>query len=163
MIGTLLRAAWFAAIYLLVISSLAPGDLLIAAVLGLATAVGLGARGGAGAGPGETEPFGVRARAAAGLVLSTAAEVVRGTWRTARFCLGAPASPGFAEIPRGDRSAGRVALWGVLTGEAPDEYPVDVDDERDVLIVHLLDATDPDAVRARHARADERWQRRVVR
>ena len=52
---------------------------------------------------------------------------------------------------------------GVLTGEAPDEVPVDVDEERDVLIVHLVDATDPDAVRARHHRAYERWQRRVVR
>ena len=57
---------------------------------------------------------------------------------------------------------GRVALWGVLTGEAPDEVPVDVDEARDVLIVHLVDASDPDAVRARHQRAYERWQRRVV-
>jgi multisubunit Na+/H+ antiporter MnhE subunit len=96
------------------------------------------------------------------MVLSTAAEVVRGTWRTARFCLGAPAKPGFVEIPRGDRSPARVALWGVLTGEAPDEYPVDADADRNVLLVHVLDARDPDAVRARHARADERWQRTVV-
>jgi multisubunit Na+/H+ antiporter MnhE subunit len=53
--------------------------------------------------------------------------------------------------------------WGVLTGEAPDEIVVDVDVERDVLIVHLVDARDPDAVRARHRRAYERWQRTVVR
>jgi multisubunit Na+/H+ antiporter MnhE subunit len=159
MTGTLLRAAWFATIYLIVINSVAAGDVLIAIVLALSVAVGLGRR------PrrGPAAPFPVRVRAATGMVLSTAAEVVRGTWRTARFCLGAPARPGFVEIPRGDRSAGRVALWGVLTGEAPDEYPVDVDDERGVLIVHLLDCSDPGAVRARHARADERWQRKVVR
>jgi multisubunit Na+/H+ antiporter MnhE subunit len=96
------------------------------------------------------------------MVLATGADVVSGTWRTALFCLGVPAKPGFAEIPRGDRSPARVALWGVLTGEAPDEYPVDVDGERGVLIVHVLDSSDPDAVRARHARADERWQRKVV-
>jgi multicomponent Na+:H+ antiporter subunit E len=157
-IGMLLRAAWFAVIYLLVVSSVAPGDLLIAALLGLAAAAGLRPRR-----PGaERATLPVRARAAAGMVLSTGAEVVRGTWRTARFCLGAPATPGFVEIPRGDRSPARVALWGVLTGEAPDEYPVDVERERDVLIVHLLDSSDPAAVRARHARADERWQRKVV-
>jgi multicomponent Na+:H+ antiporter subunit E len=156
--GTLLRAAWFAAIYLLVISSVAPGDLLIAVVLGLAAAAALRPR----AARGKPAPLPVRARASLGMALSTGAEVVRGAWRTARFCLGAPAEPGFVEIPRGDRSPARVALWGVLTGEAPDEYPVDVDDERDVLIVHLLDCTDPDAVRARHARADHRWQRKVV-
>jgi multisubunit Na+/H+ antiporter MnhE subunit len=157
--GTLLRAAWLAAIYLLVISSVAPGDVLIAILLGLAVAAAVRPRARAGA----AAPLPVRARAATGMVLSTAAEVIRGTWRTARFCLGAPATPGFVEIPRGDRSASRVALWGVLTGEAPDEYPVDVDDEHGVLIVHLLDCTDPDAVRARHARADERWQGKVVR
>jgi multicomponent Na+:H+ antiporter subunit E len=66
------------------------------------------------------------------------------------------------EIPQGDRSPDGVALWGVLTGEAPDEIPVDVDDRRRVLIVHLIDASDPAAVRARHARTHERWQRRVV-
>ena len=63
----------------------------------------------------------------------------------------APAAPGFVEIPRGDRSRHGVALWGVLTGEAPDEIPVDVDERRRVLIVHLVDAGDPAAVRARHA------------
>jgi hypothetical protein len=66
------------------------------------------------------------------------------------------------EIPRGDRSNARVALWGVLTGEAPDEYPVDVDAERNVLLVHVLEAGDPETVRERHVRTDERWQRRVV-
>lgn len=158
MSGTLLRAAWFAAIYLLVISSVAPGDLLIAALLGLSAAVALRPR----TARGKLAPLPARARAAVGMVLSTAAEVVRGTGRTVRFCLGAPAQPGFVEIPRRDRSPARVALWGVLTGEAPDEYPVDVDDERDILIVHLIDCSDPDAVRARHARADDRWQRKVV-
>ena len=56
----------------------------------------------------------------------------------------------------------KVALWGVLTGEAPDEVPVDVDEERDVVIVHLVDASDPEAVRARHRHAYERVQRKVV-
>ena len=56
-----------------------------------------------------------------------------------------------------------VALWGVLTGEAPDEVVVDVDTERDVLVVHLIDAGDPEAVRARHADTHERLLRKVVR
>jgi multisubunit Na+/H+ antiporter MnhE subunit len=153
-IGTLLRAAWFAAIYLLVISSLELGDVAIGVALGLAVAFGLRSQ------PAASPPLRVRAPAAVVVALSTAAEVVRGSWRTARFCLGAPAQPGLVEIPRGDRSPERVAIWGVLTGEAPDEYPVDV--EGDVLVVHVLDARDPEAVRARHARADERWQRKLV-
>jgi hypothetical protein len=59
---------------------------------------------------------------------------------------------GFVEIPRDGRSDRDVALWGLVTGEAPDEIVVDVDEERDVLVVHLTDARDPDAVRARHRR-----------
>jgi multisubunit Na+/H+ antiporter MnhE subunit len=92
----------------------------------------------------------------------TAVDMVRGSWRTARVCLRGGAQPGFVEIPRGGRSPHAVALWGVITGEAPDEVPVDVDEERDVLIVHLVDASDPDAVRERHRRAYERAQSRVV-
>jgi multisubunit Na+/H+ antiporter MnhE subunit len=99
---------------------------------------------------------------AAGRVLAeTALEIVRGSWRVARFCLRGPGRPGFVEIPQGDRSPAGVAVWGVLTGEAPDEVPVDVDEQRQVLIVHLVDAGDPASVRARHARTHERL-RRVV-
>jgi multisubunit Na+/H+ antiporter MnhE subunit len=88
--------------------------------------------------------------------------MARGSWRTARFCLRGRGSPGFVEIPRAGRSRHALALWGVLTGESPDEVPVDIDEERDVLIVHLVDASHPDAVRARHQRAYEGAQGRVV-
>jgi multisubunit Na+/H+ antiporter MnhE subunit len=87
--------------------------------------------------------------------------MVLGSWRVVRFCLGAPASPGIVEVPQGDRSPINVALWGVLTGEAPDEVPVEADVARGVLLVHLVDADDPDAVRARHARSGERQQKVV--
>ena len=103
-----------------------------------------------------------RAWAAAGLAAQTASEMVRGSWRVARFCLGGAGSPGLVEIPQGDRSPDGVAVWGLLTGEAPDEFVVDIDEQRGVLIVHLVDASDPEAVRARHARTYERWQRRAV-
>jgi multisubunit Na+/H+ antiporter MnhE subunit len=53
-------------------------------------------------------------------------------------------------------------MWGVLTGEAPDEYPVDVDHDRGVLIVHVLDASDPDGVRDRHRESYESHQGKVV-
>jgi multisubunit Na+/H+ antiporter MnhE subunit len=92
----------------------------------------------------------------------TALEMVRGSWRVARFCLGSAGTPGLVEVPRGGRSDAGVALWGVLTGEAPDEVPVDVDTERDVLIVHLVDASDPEGVRERHRRVHERSQGKVV-
>jgi multicomponent Na+:H+ antiporter subunit E len=156
--GTLLRAAGLVAVYLLVLTSALPGDVLVGALLALPIAVALRPRR-----PGR--PAGrmlTRVWAAGGLLAQTAAEMVRGSWRVARYCLGGEGSPGLVEIPLGDRSRAGVAVWGVLTGEAPDEITVEVDEQRRVLIVHLVDASDPAAVRARHARTHERWQRRVV-
>lgn len=154
----LLRIGGLAAIYLLVLTSLAPGDLLVggllAASLVMATRVSGPRRGVAGW---------VRwAGALVRMIAVTAWEIALGTIRVVRFCLVGTGSPGFVEIPRGDRSRHGVALWGVLTGEAPDEYPVAVDDERHVLIVHNIDARDHDAIRVRHAAARDQFQRDVV-
>ncbi len=147
-------------IYLLVLTSVKPGDAVVGLALGVGLAVALRPRLAA------RRPATPRLAGLAALgpvLLGTAVEMAIGSWRTARFCLGRGGQPGFVEIPRQGRSRHAVALWGVLTGEAPDEVPVDVDEERDVLIVHLIDASDPDAVRDRHQRAYERAQRRVVR
>jgi multisubunit Na+/H+ antiporter MnhE subunit len=149
-IGTLVRAAGLAGAYLLVLTSLDPGDIAIAAVLGLAVAFALRT-------PSQLQ-LRTRLGGAAAILLQTAAEMVRGTARAVAFCLGRPGRPGLVEVPRGDRTAAEVAMWGVLTGESPDELVVDVDLERDVLVVHLVDASDPEAVRARHADTHARWR-----
>ena len=158
MIAFLLRVAGLTAVYLLVLTSLAPGDLLVGGLLAAALV--------AAAGPDPDRRriagWGRWTAALVRMVLATAWEIVLGTLRVVRFCLTGAGRPGFVEIPRGDRSRHGVALWGVLTGEAPDEYPVAVDDARHVLIVHTIDTADPAAVRARHAAAHERHQRHVV-
>jgi multisubunit Na+/H+ antiporter MnhE subunit len=158
MTGVVLRAAGLLAVYLVVLTSAAPGDVLVGGVLAVAVAVALPPRRHRRSDTSAT----ARASAAAGMLLETAGDMVRGSWRVARFCIGAPAATGFVEVPRGERSDAGVAMWGILTGEAPDEFPVEVDDDRGVLLVHVLDATDPDAVRERHRRAHERRQRKVV-
>ena len=146
-------------VYLLVMTSAKPGDAVAGFLLGLGLAVALRPRA-----PSRrpTTPALTRLVAFVHVVAVTAVDMARGSWHTARFCLRGGGRPGFVEIPRGDRTGPAVALWGVLTGEAPDEVPVDIDEERDVLIVHLVDASDPEAVRDRHRRAYERAQRNVV-
>jgi multisubunit Na+/H+ antiporter MnhE subunit len=146
-------------IYLLVLTSAKPGDAVVGLLLGLALAVALRPRL-PGRRPATPSLAGLIALGP--LLAQTVVEMAVGSWRTALFCLRGAGRPGFVEIPRGERSRHSVALWGVLTGEAPDEVPVDVDEERQVLIVHLVDAGDPDAVRERHRRAYERAQRKVV-
>lgn len=157
--NTVLRVAGLVAIYLLVLTSLAPGDILVGAVI--ATALVLAAR--SDAPRRSVAQWGRWAAALSRMVVLTAWEIVLGTLRVVRFCVTGAGSPGFVEIPREDRSRRGVALWGVLTGEAPDEYPVAVDDARHVLIVHTIDARDPDGIRARHAAAWDGHQRDVVR
>lgn len=152
-----LRAATFAAIYLLVLTSVNPFDILAAVLLGVAVALALRTQtsspttGALTGGP----------LALAAAAVSTGREMIVGSWRVVRFCLGrGSAAPGFVELPRGQRTRADLALWGLLTGEAPDEVPVDIDEARGVLLVHVVDASDPEAVRARHRLADERTRRR---
>jgi multicomponent Na+:H+ antiporter subunit E len=159
MTGAVLRVAGLAAIYLLVLTSLAPGDILVGVLVatGLVLATG-------GVGPRrDPREWGRWLLAVGRMVSVTAVEMARGSVRVVRFCLTGAGSPGFVEIPRASRSRHGVALWGVLTGEAPDEYPVAVDDARHVLVVHLVDAGDPDAVRARHLAGHEAYLQDVVR
>jgi multisubunit Na+/H+ antiporter MnhE subunit len=154
--AVLVRAVGLAVVYLLVLTSAAPGDVLVGLVLGLGIALALRPRR-------RTRSHGrwpERLAAAAVVGSQTAVEMVRGSWRVARFCVGGDFRPGFVEIPREARSRRQTALWGVLTGEAPDEVPVDAG--RETLVVHLVDAGDPDGVRARHHAAHEQWQRKVV-
>ena len=155
----LLRAAGLLAIYLLVLSSLKPGDVLVGGILALAVAFVLRPR---QCRP-QRHPQGAPAPLAfVAAIGGTLLEMVRGSMRTVRFCLGDSSRSGLVEIPREGRSRHGIAFWGVLTGESPDEVVVDVYDDRDVLIVHLVDAADPVGVRRRHRRERERRQGKAV-
>jgi multisubunit Na+/H+ antiporter MnhE subunit len=107
----------------------------------------------------------VPGRLVAGAVVAalTAVEMALGSWRVVVACLRGPTTAGPVEIPRAGRTDADNAIWGLLTGEAPDEIVLDVDEDRDVLRVHLIDASDPDAVRERHRRMYLRWLRRLTR
>jgi multisubunit Na+/H+ antiporter MnhE subunit len=146
--------------YLLVLTSVQPGDVVVGGALATVVAV-VRARSvrGAHAGP----ALGRRLAAAPALVAGTLADVVRGTWHVTLYVLGRRRleSPGVVTIPKGGRTPSGVAAWGYLTALSPDEIVVDVDDERGILLVHVLDARDPAAIRARHEATYRRRQRSV--
>jgi multicomponent Na+:H+ antiporter subunit E len=146
-------------VYLLVLTSVRMGDVLVGAALSAALAAAWAwGRPAARIGP----PLGGRLAAVPALVLGTLADMVRGTWHVALYVLGRRLeSPGIVAIPKGERTDSGVAVWGYITAVSPDEIVVDVDDERDVLLVHVLDARDASAHRARHQHTYERRQRRV--
>lgn len=97
------------------------------------------------------------------LALAVAGEVAHGTWLVALVMSGRRplARPGIVSIPVGERTRGGVAATALAVTLSPGEVFVDVDWEREVMLLHVLDASDPDAVRRHHAAFYERHQRAV--
>lgn len=149
-------------VYLLVLASVKPGDVLIGAALsGVVAAVLLRSHPPL---PGRGErPLPARVAAAPAFAVRALIDVGRGTWHVAAYALGRrPVEhPGFVEIPMGERTSTGVVAWGVLTGISPDEIVVDFNSERQVALIHVLDDRHPEAVRARHRDAYESTTRRV--
>ena len=155
-------AALVAGVYLLMLASLDPVDVAIAVVVGAVLVLGLAEV----LFPGGDVGVGDLARRSARFVPFAAAvvwDIVRGTWDVALVVLHVRPlrSPGIVAIPIGERTPTGVVATALLLTLAPGEFLVDVDRERGVLLVHVLDASDPDAVRARHARYYDRYQRKV--
>jgi multisubunit Na+/H+ antiporter MnhE subunit len=160
MIRFVLTTVALTIVYLLVLTSMHPGDVLVGAILSAAiAATSTLTRPTAGIGP----PLTKRLAAVPAFALGTLADMVRGNWHVAMYVLGGRRleSPGIVAIPRGERTPAGVAAWGYITAISPDEIVLEADDERGVLVVHLLDTRDVPAIRARHERTYERRHRHV--
>ena len=90
-------------------------------------------------------------------------DITVGTWRVASVVLHLRPleHPGIVAIPLGDRTELGVVVSAFAATLSPGEYLVDIDWEGRRLLMHVLDAGDPDAVRARFADFYERSQRGV--
>jgi multisubunit Na+/H+ antiporter MnhE subunit len=162
MIRWALLTASLTGVYLLVLASAKPGDVLIGALISGVLAAVLLRSAHPAPEPGE-HPLLARLAAAPRFVALTLVDLAKGTWHVASFALGRRSveHPGLVEIPMDERTEAGVVAWGLLTAISPDEVVVDIDEERRVAIVHVLDDRDPDAVRARHRAAYERTTRKV--
>lgn len=90
-------------------------------------------------------------------------DIVVGTWQVAATVLHLRplVRPGIVAVPFGRRTDQGVLVSAFVATLSPGEFLVEVDHERRVLLMHVLDARDPDGVRARHEAFYERWQRPV--
>ena len=149
-------------IYALTLASADPVDLLMGAAAGGLLAAALGRRL-----PATFDaPSPPHARRLlwfpvfAGAVL---ADIVTGTWDVALRVVGLRRleRPGIVRVPIGERSDRGVAVSALATTLSPGSVLVDVDWERRDLLVHVIDASDPGAVRADLQRFYDRYQRRV--
>jgi multisubunit Na+/H+ antiporter MnhE subunit len=159
-----LALAWAlaAGVYLLALASVDPWDVGAAVLVGGVAVVPF-RRFLFGDGGLRTAGLGRRALALVPLVLVVLRDITAGTWQVALVVLHLRPlrSPGIVAVPIGERSELGITVSGFLATLSPGDFLVDVDRERRVLLVHVLDASDPDAVRARFRHFYDRWQRPV--
>jgi len=90
-------------------------------------------------------------------------DITVGTWEVALVTLHIRPlhHPGIVVVPVGERSPVGVATTALVMTLSPGEFLVDVDREHDAILMHVLDASDPDAVRRKHEEFYQRYQKRV--
>ncbi len=90
-------------------------------------------------------------------------EIVVATWYVAKLVLNIEPMgiPGIVAVPIGERSRLGVVVSSIATTLSPGTLLIDIDWEAGAMLIHVIDAGDPDAVRANHQRFYERYQRRV--
>jgi multicomponent Na+:H+ antiporter subunit E len=159
--GRLLSVAALAAIYLLSLGSADPLD--AAGGLVLAAALSLGLRGRLEGPHGVRSSLAGRVAAFPLLVGGLLVEVLRGTWDVALrvLHLRPVECSGIVLVPIGERTELGVAVTGLLAGLSPGSMLVEVDTERQAMLFHVIDASDPDAVRDQLDRFYQRYQRWV--
>lgn len=91
-------------------------------------------------------------------------EILKGTWVVLLTTLHIRplCCPGFVRVPFDERSEVGVTVMAFISSLSPGEYTVDFDPEKREIIVHVIDASDPEAIRRNHRRLYERYQRAVA-
>ncbi len=157
-----------ALVYALALASFHPWDLLFGA--GLSAALLLASRrfvfgaDGTAPRPGGRE-FTLLARVVAFVPFAAVVfrEILVGTWEVTLVTLHLRplVRPGIVAVPVGDRTPTGVAVWAVVTGLPPGSFFADVDRERGVVLIHVLDARDPEAFRRQQEDFYRRYQSKV--
>jgi multicomponent Na+:H+ antiporter subunit E len=157
-------------VYLLTLASFDPADIAVGVVIAVLLELGWRrriARGGSigtEASDEQRPPLLQSLLGLPALVFAVVVEITRGTWQVAQYSLGLrdPDKHGFIELELEGISEEGVAAWAFMTTISPGEIVADIDEQRGVLIVHTLDASDPEASRRRHHEFYERYQRKVI-
>ncbi|CAA9389944.1 MAG: hypothetical protein AVDCRST_MAG03-526 [uncultured Rubrobacteraceae bacterium] len=148
-------------VYALVLGSFSPADLALGAALsgGLLFVLRPFVL------PGESAPGGVLGRMAAffPFAAAVARDVVIGTWGVTLVTLHLRpiGRSGIVAIPVGERSETGLAVSALVATLSPGEVLVDVDRGRGVMLIHVIDAADPEEIRRRHEDFYRRYQRKV--
>jgi len=151
-----------AATYVLTLASLDPVDIAIGLAVSAAVLAGLHAFLLADP-PLPARELARRAIRLPAFSLVVVWEVIVGTWHVALIVVGLRplTQPGIVEVPIGERTPNGVAVTALAITLSPGEVLIDVDWSRGVMLIHAIDAAEPERIRERHAEIYERFQRGV--
>jgi multisubunit Na+/H+ antiporter MnhE subunit len=76
-------------------------------------------------------------------------DIVKGTWQVTTFVIGLREldHPGIVKIPLGNHSPPGTGIVGLFITLSPGSFLVDIDWEERVMLVHVIDASNPDTIR----------------
>lgn len=76
-------------------------------------------------------------------------DILKGTWQVTTFVLGVKRldHPGIVRIPLGNHSPAGTGIVGLFITLSPGSFLVDIDWDDRAMLVHVIDASDPDAIR----------------
>ena len=88
-------------------------------------------------------------------------DIVAGTWEVALITLHLRplAKPGIVKVPVGERTPTGVAVTAIVTTLSPGDFLVEANDE--FMLIHTIDAGDPDDFRKDREDLYQRYQRKV--
>lgn len=76
-------------------------------------------------------------------------DIITGTWQVTTFVLGLKTldHPGILKIPLGNHSRAGTGIVSLFITLSPGSFLVDIDWEERMMLVHVIDASDPDSTR----------------
>lgn len=88
-------------------------------------------------------------------------DIIVGTWEVALFTLHIRPlrKPGIVKVPVGERTPTGIAVSALVTTLSPGDFLVEANDE--FMLIHVIDASDPDAIREEQEHFYQRYQRKV--
>lgn len=89
--------------------------------------------------------------------------IVTGSWKVALVVIGLRPlrQTGIVAVPIGERTQNGIAVSALVTTLSPGTFLVDVDERRGVMLIHTIDASEPDRVRQQHQRFYSRYQKKL--
>ncbi len=94
------------------------------------------------------------------LIAMLVGDIVKGTWQVTTFVIGLRKldNPGVVKIPLGNHSRPGIGIVGLFITLSPGSFLIDIDWDQRVMLVHVIDASNPDTTRADAEKFYRLWE-----